>query len=54
MYSGDKNNTDLLEKFQYLQAHLRTSIEGSKQNYYSRLSSKLLNSKKVRNRTGQY
>ena len=44
-YSRDKNNIDLLDKFQSLQAHLRTSIEESKQNYYSRLSSKLLDSK---------
>ena len=44
-YSRDKNNTDLFNKFQSLQAHLKTSIEGSKQNYYSRLSNKLLDSK---------
>ena len=44
-YSRDKNNTDLLNKFQSLQAHLKTSIEESKQKYYSRLSNKLLDSK---------
>ena len=38
-YSRDKNNTDLF------QAHLKTSIEESKQNYYSRLSNKLLDGK---------
>ena len=37
-YSRDKNNTDLLNKFQSLQAHLKTSIEESKQKYYSHLS----------------
>ena len=44
-YSRDKNNTDLLNKFQSLQAHLKTSIEEPKQKYYSRLSNKLLDSK---------
>ena len=43
-HSRDKNNTDLLNKFQSLQAHLKTSIEESKQKYYSRLSNKLLDS----------
>ena len=38
-------NTDLFNKFQSLQAHLKATIEGSKQNCYSRLSNKLLNSK---------
>ena len=42
-YSRDKNNTDLFKKFLSPQAHLKTSIEESKQNYYSRLSNKLLN-----------
>ena len=32
-------------KFQSLQAHLKTTIEESKQKYYSRLSDKLLDSK---------
>ena len=41
----NKNNIDLLEKFQSLQAHLRTSTDESKENYHSRLSSKLLESK---------
>ena len=44
-YSRDRNNTDLFNKFQSLQAHLKTSVEESKQNYYSRLSNKLLGSK---------
>ena len=44
-YSGDKTNTDLFNKFQSLQAHLKTTVEESKQNYYSRLSNKLLDSK---------
>ena len=44
-YSQDKNNTDLLNKFQFLQAHLKTSVEESKQKYYSRLSNTLLDSK---------
>ena len=44
-YSRDKNNTDLFNKFQSLQAHLKTLIEESKQSYYSRLSNKLLDSK---------
>ena len=35
----------LFNKFQPLQAHLKTSIEESKQKYYSRLSHKLLDSK---------
>ena len=40
VYSRDKNNTDLFNKFQSLQAHLKTSIEESKQSYYSHLSNK--------------
>ena len=44
-YSRDKNNTDLFKKFQSPQAHLKTSIEESKQNYYSHLSNKLLDGK---------
>ena len=40
-----KNNTDLFNKFQSLQAHLKTSIEESKQNSYLCLSNKLLDSK---------
>ena len=44
-YSRDKNNTDLFNKIPSLQAHLKTSTEESKQNYYSRLSNKLLDSK---------
>ena len=44
-YSLDKNNADLLKKFQSPQAHLKTSIEESKQNYYSHLSNKLLDGK---------
>ena len=39
------NNTDLFNKFQSLQAHLKTMIEESKLKYYSRLSDKLLDSK---------
>ena len=41
----DGNNTDLFDKFQSLQAHLKTTIEESKLKYYSRLSDKLLDSK---------
>ena len=44
-YSQDKNNTDLFKKFQSPQVHLKTSIEESKQNYYSWLSNKLLDGK---------
>ena len=44
-YSRDINNADLFIKIQSLQPHLKTSIEESKQNYYSRLSDKLLDSK---------
>ena len=44
-YSRDKNNTDLFKKIQSPQANLKTSIEESKQNYYSRLSNKLLDGK---------
>ena len=44
-YSRDKNNTDLVNKFQSLQTHLETSAEESKQKYYPRLSNKLLDSK---------
>ena len=44
-YCRDRNNTDLFNKFQSLQAHLKTSVEESKQNYYSRLPNKLLGSK---------
>ena len=35
-------NTDLFNKFQSFQAHLKTAIEESKQNYYSHLSDKIL------------
>ena len=45
MYSQEKNNADLFNEFQSLQAHLKTSIEESKQNYYSHLSNKLLDIK---------
>ena len=45
MYSRDRNNTDLFNKFQSLQVHLKTTIEKSKLKYYSRLSDKLLDSK---------
>ena len=34
-----------LKKFPSPQAHLKTSVEESKQNYYSRLSNKLLDGK---------
>ena len=44
-YSRDRNNPDLFNKFQSLQAHLITTIEKSKLKYYSRLSDKLLDSK---------
>ena len=44
-HSRDRNNTDLFNKFQSLQAHLKTTIEKSKLKYYSRLSEKLLDSK---------
>ena len=44
-YSRDKNNTDFFKKFPSPQAHLKTSIEESKQNYYSHLSNKLLDGK---------
>ena len=44
-YSWDKNNADLFKKFQSPQAHLKTSIEKSNQNYYSHLSNKLLDGK---------
>ena len=40
-----RNNTDLFNKFQYLQACLKTVTEESKQKYYSCLSDKLLGSK---------
>ena len=43
-YSRDKNNPDLFNKFQSPQAHLKTTIEESNQNYYSRLSNTLLDS----------
>ena len=44
-YSRDRNNTDLLNKFQSLQAHLITTTKKSKLKYYSSLSDKLLDSK---------
>ena len=44
-FSRDRNNTDLFNKFQFLQAHLKTTTEESMQKYYSRLSDKLLDSK---------
>ena len=47
-YSRDKNNPDLFNKFQSHQAHLKTTIEESNQNYYSRLSNTLLDSKTSR------
>ena len=42
--SRDRNHTDLFNKFQSLQAHLKTTTEESKLKYYSRLSDKLLDS----------
>ena len=44
-YSRDRNNTDLLNKFQSLQAHLITTTKKSKLKYYSSFSDKLLDSK---------
>ena len=44
-YSWYRSNTDLFNKFQSLQPHLKTTIEESKLKYYSRLSDKLLDSK---------
>ena len=32
-YSRDKSNTDLFNRFQFLQVHSKTLIEESKQNY---------------------
>ena len=46
VYSRDRNNTDLFNKFQLLQAYLKTTIEESKWKYYSHQSDKLLDSKK--------
>ena len=43
--SRDRNHTDLFNKFQSLQAHLKITTEESKLKYYSRLSDKLLDSK---------
>ena len=45
MYSRDRNNTYLFNKFQPFQAHLKIIIEESKQKYYSCLPDKLLDSK---------
>ena len=45
VYFRDRNNTDLFNKFQSLQAHLKTTIEGSKLKYDSHLSDKVLDSK---------
>ena len=44
-YSRDRNNTELFNKFQCLQAHLETTTEESRLKYYPRLSDKLLDSK---------
>ena len=44
-YSRDRNDTNLFDKFQSLQAHLKTTVEESKPKYYLRLSDKLLDSK---------
>ena len=44
-HSWDKNNIDIFNKFQSFQAHLETTIEEPKQEYYLRLSNKLLDSK---------
>ena len=43
--SQDRNNTDLFNKFQFLQVHLKTTTEESKQKHYSCLSDKVLESK---------
>ena len=37
LFSRDKNYTDFFVKFQSFQAHLKTTIEESKQKYYPRL-----------------
>ena len=44
-YSRDKNKIDLFNKFQFLQTHLKTTIEESKQKYYTCLSYKIIDSK---------
>ena len=44
-YSREKINTNLFNKFQSLQAHLKATTKESKQNNFSRLSNKLLYSK---------
>ena len=44
-YSRYRNNTDLVNKIQSLQAHLNTTVEKSKPKHNSRLSDKLLDSK---------
>ena len=45
VYFRDRDNTDLFNKFQSLQAHLKTTIEGSKLKYDSHLSDKVSDSK---------
>ena len=45
VYSQDRNNTDLFNNFKSLQAHLKATIEESKQKFYSLLPHKLLDSK---------
>ena len=45
MYFRARNNTDLFNKFHSLQAHLKPTIEVSKQNYYSQVFIKILDSK---------
>ena len=45
VYSRDENKTNLFNKLQSLQAHLKTTIEESKQKYNSRLFDKPLDSK---------
>ena len=44
-YSRDRNNTDLFNKFQSFQAHLKFIIDEAMQKYYSSLSDTLLGSK---------
>ena len=34
-YSRDKNNTELFNKFQWLQVHIKISTEESEYNFYS-------------------
>ena len=53
-FRSDRQNSYLRRQLNCLQDCLNDSIEASKQKYYSRMTNKLTNAKKVQKLTGRY